>query len=84
MRTGFGRFGGGYLLATMDLTERAWQVVRQARDEARRLGDEHIGTDHMLLAMLRDADGAAAYVLTDYGVGYDDVFAKLAGHSSVA
>ena len=71
-------------MATMDLTERAWQVVRQAREEARRLGDEHIGTDHMLLAMLRDADGAAAYVLTDYGVDYDGVFARLAGDASVA
>lgn len=63
----------------MDLTERAWQVVRQARDEARRLGDEHIGTDHLLLAMLRDADGAAAYVLADYQVTYDGVYARLAG-----
>ena len=68
----------------MDLTERAWHVVRQAREEARRLGDEHIGTDHMLLAMLRDADGAAAYVLTDYGVDYDGVFAKLAGQAVTA
>ena len=68
----------------MDLTERAWQVVRQARDEARRLGDEHIGTDHLLLAMLRDADGAAAYVLNDYGVDYDGLFARLAGEPSVA
>ncbi len=63
----------------MDLTERAWHVVRQARDEARRLGDEHIGTDHLLLAMLRDADGAAAYVLKEFDVDYDAVFARLAG-----
>jgi ATP-dependent Clp protease ATP-binding subunit ClpC len=68
----------------MDLTERAWKVVRQARDEARRLGDEHIGTDHMLLAMLRDADGAAAYVLTDYGIDYDGLYSRLAGDTSVA
>ncbi len=74
----------GYQLATMDLTERAWHVVRQAREEARRLGDEHIGTDHLLLAMLRDADGAAAYVLSDYGVEYDDVYGRLAGEPVVA
>ena len=63
----------------MDLTDRAWHVVRQAREEARRLGDEHIGTDHLLLAMLRDADGAAAYVLSGFDVDYDGVFARLAG-----
>lgn len=63
----------------MDLTERAWQVVRQARDEALRLGDEHIGTDHLLLAMLRDADGAAAYVLRDFDVDYDAIFGRIAG-----
>lgn len=68
----------------MDLSERAWHVVRQAREEAKRLGDEHIGTDHMLLAMLRDADGAAAYVLTDYGVDYDGVYTRLAGEATVA
>lgn len=75
---------GGYQLPTMDLTERAWQVVRQARDEARRLGDEHIGTDHLLLAMLRDADGAAAFVLSEFDVDYDGVYDRLAGAPTVA
>ena len=68
----------------MDLTDRAWHVVRQAREEALRLGDEHIGTDHLLLAMLRDADGAAAHVLSEYGVEYDGLYARLAGEPSVA
>ena len=63
----------------MDLTDRAWHVVQQAREEALRLGDEHIGTDHILLAMLRDADGAAASVLGDLGVAYDDVYERIAG-----
>lgn len=66
-------------MTTMELTERAWQVIIEAREEARRLGDEHVGTDHLLLAMLRDADGAAAYVLSDYGVDYDGVYARMAG-----
>jgi len=61
----------------MDLTDRAWHVVQQAREEALRLGDEHIGTDHVLLAMLRDGEGAGAYVLKDFDVDYDGVFARL-------
>ena len=69
----------------MELTERAWQVLGQARDEARRLGDEHIGTDHLLLAMLRDAQGAAAYVLADHGIDYASIFSRMAGEpASVA
>ena len=67
----------------MDLTERAWHVVRQAREESLRLGDEHIGTDHILLAMLRDADGAAASVLGDLGVAYDDVYERISGVTPV-
>jgi ATP-dependent Clp protease ATP-binding subunit ClpC len=63
----------------MELTERAWHVVRQARDESRRLGDEYIGTDHILLAMLRDGDGAAASILAEHGIEYDAIFAQLAG-----
>ncbi|MCW2924138.1 MAG: ATP-dependent Clp protease ATP-binding subunit ClpC [Thermoleophilia bacterium] len=63
----------------MEMTERAWSVIGQARDEARRLGDEHIGTDHLLLAMLRDAQGAAAFVLADFGIDYDAIFARMAG-----
>lgn len=65
----------------MELTDRAWQVIRHARDEAIRLGDEHVGSDHVLLSMLRDADGAAASVLADLGVTYDTVYAQLSGDS---
>jgi len=68
----------------MELTERAWQVVEQAREEARRLGDEHIGTDHLLLAMLRDGEGAAAYVLADFDVDYRSIYQRMSGHAVVA
>jgi ATP-dependent Clp protease ATP-binding subunit ClpC len=68
----------------MDLTERAWNVVRAAREDAIRLGDEYIGTDHVLLSMLRDADGAAAHILSDFGVSYDDVYARIAGTEPAA
>lgn len=61
----------------MDLTERAWLIVQKAQEEAQALGDDYVGTDHMLLAILRDGEGAGAYVLDDLGVRYDTVFERL-------
>lgn len=61
----------------MELTDRAWQIVQKAHEEARALGDRYVGTDHVLLAMLRDGEGAGAYVLDDLGVTYDTVFERL-------
>ena len=65
----------------MELTDRTWHVIRQARDEAIRLGDELVGSDHLLLSILRDADGAAASLLADLGVSFDAVNAQLLGDS---
>lgn len=61
----------------MELTDRAWLIVQKAQEEARALGDSYVGSDHMLLAMLRDGDGAAAFVLDDLGVTYDVIFERL-------
>jgi ATP-dependent Clp protease ATP-binding subunit ClpC len=61
----------------MQLTERAWQIVQRANEEARALGDDYIGSDHILLAMLREGHGAGANVLDDLGVSYDRVFERL-------
>lgn len=61
----------------MELTDRAWMIVQKAQEEARALGDRYVGTDHMLLAILRDGEGAGAYVLEDLGVSYDVVFERL-------
>jgi ATP-dependent Clp protease ATP-binding subunit ClpC len=65
----------------MELTDRAWMIVQKARDEADRLGDDYIGSDHILLALLRDGGGAAAYVLEDMGVDYDEVLSRLVSQS---
>ena len=44
-----------------------------------RLGDEYVGTDHLLLAMLRDGEGAAAHVLSEFEVTYQGVYDQIAG-----
>jgi ATP-dependent Clp protease ATP-binding subunit ClpC len=49
-------------------TERARQVVVLAQDEARALRHQYIGTEHLLLGLLREEDGLAARVLESLGV----------------
>ena len=49
-------------------TERARQVVVLAQDEARALGHGYIGTEHLLLGILREEEGLGAQVLATLGV----------------
>jgi ATP-dependent Clp protease ATP-binding subunit ClpC len=58
-------------------TERARQVVVLAQDEARRLQHNYIGTEHLLLGLLREEEGIAARVLGSLGVTADEVRAEV-------
>lgn len=50
------------------LTPRAARCLEHAEDVARELGQSHIGTEHLMLGLLRESDGIAARVLEDLGV----------------
>lgn len=50
------------------LTPRAKKTIELAVDEARRMSHHYIGTEHMLLGMLREGEGIAARVLNNMGV----------------
>jgi ATP-dependent Clp protease ATP-binding subunit ClpC len=50
------------------LTPRARRVIELAIDEARRLGHGYIGTEHLLLGLLREGEGVAAGVLDSFGI----------------
>ena len=52
-------------------TDRARQVVVKAQEEARLLGHNYIGTEHLLLGMLAEGDGIAGKALTDMGLTLD-------------
>jgi ATP-dependent Clp protease ATP-binding subunit ClpC len=52
-------------------TPRAKKVLELSLREALDLGDDHIGTEHILLALIREGDGVAAQVLAGAGVGLD-------------
>jgi ATP-dependent Clp protease ATP-binding subunit ClpC len=49
-------------------TDRARRVVVGAQEEARDLGHNYIGTEHLLLGILREGDGTATRVLTSLGI----------------
>ena len=59
-------------------TERARQVVVLAQDEARRLRHDYIGTEHLLLALLREEKGVAARVLESLDITVEEVRAQIA------
>ena len=54
-------------------TKRARHVLALAQEEAQRLGRSSIGTEHLLLGLLREGEGVAAQVLTNLGVEVDQV-----------
>jgi ATP-dependent Clp protease ATP-binding subunit ClpC len=59
-------------------TERARQVVVLAQDESRRLGHPYIGTEHILLGLLREEEGIAARVLEQLDVTVEEVRTQVA------
>jgi ATP-dependent Clp protease ATP-binding subunit ClpC len=58
-------------------TPRAKKVLELALDEARRLGHNYIGTEHLLLGLIREGEGVAARVLEAMGADLDRVRAQV-------
>jgi ATP-dependent Clp protease ATP-binding subunit ClpC len=57
-------------------TSRAKTVLEQAMTEARELGHSYVGTEHLLLGLLREERGLAAQALTELGIRVDSVRAE--------
>jgi ATP-dependent Clp protease ATP-binding subunit ClpC len=54
-------------------TDRARRVVVLAQEEARMLGHNYVGPEHVLLGLIHEGHGVAARALTELGVGLDEV-----------
>ena len=54
-------------------TERARKVLTHGQEEAQRLQHNYIGTEHLLLGLIREGDGVAAKVLSSFGVDLEKV-----------
>src|SRR5205814_3360146 len=60
-------------------TPRAKKVLELSLREAIRLDDDHIGTAHLVLGMIREGEGVAAQVMARAGVGRDALVRALGG-----
>lgn len=56
--------GSGFVAVEIPFTPRAKRVLEMSLEEARQLGHNYIGTEHILLGLLREGEGVAARVLT--------------------
>jgi ATP-dependent Clp protease ATP-binding subunit ClpA len=54
-------------------TQRARSVLQYAQEEAQRLHHNYIGTEHILLGLVRESDGVAARILVDLGIDLNTV-----------
>src|SRR5216683_6565645 len=54
-------------------TPRAKKVIEYAIEEARKLNHNYVGTEHLLLGLLREEEGVAALVLMNFGLKLEDV-----------
>lgn len=71
------------ILVTGSYTACAQNVLNYAKEEARNLGHAHCGTEHLLIALAREEQGAAAQVLASLGITADQLrqsVAFIAGH----
>jgi ATP-dependent Clp protease ATP-binding subunit ClpC len=60
-------------IASLELAPRTKRVLEFAIDEARRLGHYYIGTEHLLLGLIREGQGIAAGILETLGLDLDEV-----------
>src|SRR5690554_4004303 len=65
--------GEGTPQGQIGFTPRAKRVLELAFDEARQLGHTYIGTEHILLGLIREGEGVAAQVLRNLGADLDKV-----------
>ena len=60
-----------------NFTDRVRTVLQLAREEAARLHHEYVGTEHLLLGLIREGDGVAAAVLTNLNVDLSETKQKI-------
>ncbi|MCL2924294.1 MAG: AAA family ATPase, partial [Trichodesmium sp. MAG_R04] len=65
--------GSGFVAVEIPFTPRAKRVLELSLEEARQLGHNYIGTEHLLLGLIREGEGVAARVMENLGVDLSKV-----------
>ena len=60
-----------------NFTDRVRKVLQMAREEAARLHHEYVGTEHILLGLIREGEGVAAAVLSNLNVDLEEIQQKI-------
>ncbi len=71
------RSSNSLIIGDVPFTSRAKKVLEFAVEEARSLNHNYIGTEHLLLGLLKEKEGVACRVLNNFGMFFDDVKDKI-------
>ncbi len=71
------RSSNSLIIGDIPFTSRAKKVLEFAVEEARALNHNYIGTEHLLLGLLKEKEGVACRVLNSFGMFFDDVREKI-------
>ena len=65
-----------------NFSPRVRDVITYSKEEAMRLGHDYIGTEHLLLGILREGEGTAIEIIKDLGLDLKNVRHKIEGLSA--
>jgi len=71
------RSSSSLIIGDIPFTSRAKKILEFAVEEARSLSHNYIGTEHLLLGLLKEKEGVACRILNGFGVYFDDVKEKI-------
>jgi len=71
------RSSSSLIIGDIPFTSRAKKILEYAVEEARSLNHNYIGTEHLLLGLLKEKEGVACRILNGFGVYFDDVKEKI-------
>ena len=72
-----GQEDGEQIDETIGFTPRTKRVIENAFREARRLGSDYIGTEHLLIGIMREGDSVAVRILLDLGVNPQKLYNEI-------